>query len=118
MKSPSHLKRMIPAALAAACCALAATLACSAPISPEEHVGVNAERGDPARWYVPADTPQLKYATLVKEANAELGEVLKECRALQTGRRICITEANAQHRRDMADARSFLENQESLARSR
>jgi len=93
---------------AAASCALAATLAYPQPIAPTEHVGVNAERGDPARWYVPADTPQRKYETQVKEANAALDEALKECRAQQEGRSACTAEANAQRRRDVEEARSRL----------
>lgn len=100
--------RALRGALVAATCAFAATLAYPAKTSPEEHVGVNAERGDPARWYVPADTPRLKYDTQVKEAGAVLGEALKECRALQSGREACMAEARAQHRRDLEDARSLL----------
>ena len=102
------MTRTLGRAIAAATCALAATLAYPAAASPVEHVGVNAERGDPARWYVPADTPQLKYETQVKEARAVLGEALKECRALQADRDACVAQANAQHRRDMEDARSLL----------
>lgn len=105
MKS-SH--RILCSAVAAASCALVATLAYPLTPAPVEHVGVDAERGDPARWFVPADTPQLKYETQVKEANAALGEALKECRALQAGRSNCMAEAKAQHRRDMEDARSLL----------
>jgi hypothetical protein len=100
--------RALHGAIAAATCALAATLAYPAAVSPVEHVGVNAERGDPARWYVPADTPQLKYETQVKEAGAVLGEALKECRALQSDRNACVAQAQAQHRRDLEDARSLL----------
>ena len=100
--------RLVRKAAAAAACALAATLAQSAPPAPPEQVGVNAERGDPARWYVPADTPRRLYDTQVKEAGAALGEQLKECRALQAGRGDCIAQAQAQHRRDLEDARSLL----------
>jgi hypothetical protein len=92
----------------AAACALAATLAYPLSPAPTEHVGVNAERGDPSRWYIPADTPQLKYETQVKEANAALGEALKECRAQQEGRSACMAQANAQRRRDVEEARSLL----------
>jgi hypothetical protein len=106
--SGRSLRRLIRNAAAATTCALAATLALAAPTAPVEHVGINAERGDPARWYVPADTPRLLYQTQVKEAGAALGEQLKECRALQAGRSECIAEANAQHRRDLEDARSLL----------
>jgi hypothetical protein len=108
--------RSLRIAAAAATCALAATLAYPATPPAVEHVGINAERGDPKRWYVPADTPQLKYETQVKEAHAALGEELKECRALQAGRNDCIAQAKAQHRRDLADARAqLLESQGSTA---
>jgi hypothetical protein len=95
-------------ALAATSCALAATFAYSMPTASEEHVGVDAERGDPARWYQPADTPRLKYETRVKEARAALAEALKECRGEREGRRACVAEAKAQERRDMDDARDAL----------
>ncbi|HEX5628186.1 MAG TPA: hypothetical protein VFX72_01330 [Usitatibacteraceae bacterium] len=100
--------RLLRTAAAAATCALAATLAYPVTPPPVEHVGINAERGDPKRWYVPADTPQLKYETQVKEAHAALGEELKECRALQSGRSDCVALAKEQHRRDLADARAQL----------
>jgi hypothetical protein len=107
--SPRSTRRTIHAALAAAC-TLAATLALAAPVSTEEHVGLNAEKGDPARWYVPADTPRLKYETLVKEARNALAEELKECRAFQSARADCIAQAKEQHRRDMEAARLVLAN--------
>ena len=100
--------RSLRTAAAAATCALAATLAYPVTSPPVEHVGINAERGDPARWYVPADTPQLKYETQVKEANAALGEALNECRARQEGRSACMAQANAQRRRDVEEARTLL----------
>jgi len=102
------MNRALRGAVAAATCAFAATLAYPVSPSTEEHVGINAERGDPARWYVPADTPRLKYETQVKEARAALAEELKECRALKAGRSDCVAQANAQHRRDMDEARSLL----------
>ncbi|MBL0142372.1 MAG: hypothetical protein IPP91_09845 [Betaproteobacteria bacterium] len=89
-------------------CALAATLAWSSSPAPVEHVGLDAERGDPARWYVPADTPKLKYETQVKEAQAVRGEALKECRVVQAGRADCVAQANAQYRSDMESARGLL----------
>ncbi len=107
--------RMTHRTIAAAFCALAATLVHSASPSTVEHVGVNAERGDPARWYAPADTPQLKYETQRKEARAALGEALKECRVLQAGRTDCVALANAEHRRDMEDARDLLRNSRGIA---
>ena len=102
------MTRTLHRSVAAAFCALAATLVHPSSPSPAEHVGTNAERGDPARWYVPADTPQLKYETQVKEANAALGEALNECRARQEGRSACMAQANAQRRRDVEEARTLL----------
>jgi len=101
---------------AAASCALAATLAYPASPATEEHVGIDAERGDPALWYVPADTPQLKYETLVKEAGAALGEAMKECRANRASRTSCETEARAQYRRDLEDARRVAHPRDSRSR--
>ena len=95
--------------LLAASCALAAASAYSAPRELEEHVGVNAERGDPARWYVPADTPRRLYETRVKEARAAAAEARKECRGeRREGRAACVAEAKAQERRDLEDARRDL----------
>jgi len=112
------MNRILRSAVAAASCALAATLAYPSPPSPEEHVGVDAERGDPARWYVPADTPRLKYETQVKEARAALAEALKECRALRADRATCVAQARAQNRRDLEDARSELSSGDSTSRER
>ncbi|MFZ3323216.1 MAG: hypothetical protein WA190_12655 [Usitatibacter sp.] len=95
----------IPTVLAAASCALAATLAYPQSTAPVEHVGVDAERGDPARWHVPADTPQLKYETRVKEAGAAQHEALKDCHALIARRSSCVDGVNEQYRRDVEDAR-------------
>lgn len=95
---------------ATALCALATTLVHSLPTSPQEHVGINAERGDPVRWSVAADTPQLKYDAEAKGVRAALGEDLKACRALQSDRTGCEAQARAQFRRDMDDARGLLMN--------
>jgi hypothetical protein len=102
--------------LAAASCALAATLVHAASPALVEHAGVNAERGDPARWTVPADTPQRKYETQAKEAHAARAEALKECRAAQSDRAGCVAQADALHRRDMADARDLLRESRGGAR--
>jgi hypothetical protein len=42
------------------------------------------------------------------DAQAALAEARKECQALQAGRTACLAEASAQHRSDLADARSLL----------
>jgi len=107
MKSPSRINRMIPAAFAAAF-AFVSTLAYPQSTAPMEHVGVNAERGDPVRWTVPADTPELKYETRVKEAGAAQHEALIDCHAMQARRASCVDDVNEQYRRDVEDARLAL----------
>ena len=71
-------------------------------------VGRDAEKGDPARWYQPADTPQGKHEAAMKEANAALAEALKECRAQQSQRKECEAEARERHEADVERARGFL----------
>ena len=71
-------------------------------------VGRDAEKGDPARWYQPADTPQRRHEAAMKEAQAALAEAMKECRALQSQRKDCEAEARARHETDVERARGFL----------
>lgn len=92
--------------LTAASFLLAATFAGAAVT--EEHVGLYAERGDPQRWRVPADTPRLRYEAEVKGIHASLAESLKECRAPGAGRTACESQARAQFRADMDAARGLL----------
>lgn len=66
------------------------------------------EPGDPARWYIPADTPAQKYAVAMKEAGAALKEALEECRRAAVDRKACETQARAQWRHDMQRARAHL----------
>ncbi|MGZ5032237.1 MAG: hypothetical protein ACXWAC_03480 [Usitatibacter sp.] len=87
----------------------AATVICvSVPaLALEEHVGIYAEKGDPARWYEPIETPRQKYQNVMKEAGAALAEALKECRSQRADRRRCEEDARAQYRRDVEYAREF-----------
>lgn len=76
-------------------------------------VGRDAEKGDPARWYEPADTPQEQYRSAMQEAAAALAEALKECRAGNGARsldaaRQCDAEARARYEDDVERARGFL----------
>jgi hypothetical protein len=90
-------------------CLFAALLcAVTASALAEQHVGRDAEKGDPARWYEPADTPQRKHQALMKEAGAAQAEALKECRALGAERKPCEAQAREQYRRDVEQARSVL----------
>ena len=94
----SELKVVVIAAFACAS-ALAATA--------EEHVGRNLEKGEPARWSQPDDTPQKRDATAMKEAKAALADALKECRALAAGeRKACEKEAREQYRLDIDSTRA------------
>ncbi|APV48930.1 hypothetical protein BWI17_04060 [Betaproteobacteria bacterium GR16-43] len=69
------------------------------------------QAGDPPRWYVPADTPAKKYATLMKEAGAALQEARIECRQLYGSaaeRSRCEADARAQYEADKRRAQGFL----------
>ena len=74
----------------------------------EEHVGINAEKGDPARWSEPANTPQKKTLAAMKEAAAAQAEALAECRALRAERKTCEAAAREQYRADALAARALL----------
>ena len=80
-----------------------------AAVSAEEHVGRNAEKGDPARWYEPADTPREKHRLAMQEAKAALAEALKDCRAdVSADRKACEADARAQYEFDTRRARNML----------
>lgn len=89
----------------------AITLALAAPCAQAQGlpdpVGRNAERGDPARWYEPADTPRKRHDTAMKEAVAAKAEALRECRAMPDRRR-CEAEARQQYEADVQRARALL----------
>jgi hypothetical protein len=89
---------------------IAATAVCvSAPaFALEEHVGIYAEKGDPARWYQPAETPLQKYQNATKEAGAALAEGLKDCRSQAGDRKGCEEATREQYRRDLENARALL----------
>jgi hypothetical protein len=95
----SELKIVVVAAFACAC-AFAAVA--------EEHVGRNLERGEPARWSQPDDTPQKRYNTAIKEAKAALADALSECRTPATERKACEKEARDQYKLDLEAARALL----------
>ena len=93
-----ELKVVVVAAFACAS-ALAATA--------EEHVGRNLEKGEPARWSRPDDTPEKQQVTAIKEAKAALADALKECRQLATDeRKACEKQARGQYRLDIDSSRS------------
>jgi hypothetical protein len=93
----SELKGVVVAAFACAC-AFAATA--------EEHVGKNLERGEPARWFQPDDTPQKRAATAIKEAKAALAESLADCRKTTADRKSCEKQAREQYELDVQAARA------------
>lgn len=75
----------------------------------EGPVGRDAEKGDPARWYRPADTPQAQYENAIQEAAAALSEALRECRTQpKHDRKTCEAQARSLHEDDVERARGFL----------
>ena len=99
------MSRTLLLALSSACFLTVAAPSVAAIDGP---VGRDAEKGDPARWYQPADTPQRRHENAMKEATAALAEALKECRALREGRSECEAEARARHEEDVERARGYL----------
>ena len=96
----------ITRALAGASLILSAGIALAAVEGP---VGRDAEKGDPARWYRPADTPQLQKDNAMQEASAALAESLRECRALpREERKQCEADARSRYEDDVERARGFL----------
>ena len=78
----------------------AAVLAAALPAAAEEHVGYNAERGDPSRWYEPITTPRQRYENDMKEARNALADALRECRhEARAERTRCEREAREEKRR-------------------
>jgi hypothetical protein len=88
--------------------AAAVSVLSSQALALEEHVGRDAEKGDPARWYEPADTPQKKFRADMKEAGAAQAEALSDCRSRPTLRKECDAQAREQYRRDAQAARERL----------
>lgn len=78
------------------------------------HDTAYSERGDPHRWYVPADTPREKYENAAREARGALADQLRECHASRDRKR-CEAHARAQYRYDMARAREHLAPNRQLA---
>ena len=73
-----------------------------------------SERGDPHRWYAPAQTPREKYDNAAREARSALADQLHECRAFHARKR-CEAQARALFRDDMARAREHLAPNRQLA---
>jgi hypothetical protein len=85
----------------------AAALAVALPAAAEEHVGYDAERGDPARWYEPITTPKQRYDNEMKEARNALADALKECRhEAREERARCEREAREENKREVDEARA------------
>ena len=87
--------------------AAATVLAMPCVHAAEERVGRDAERGDPARWFEPDDTPQKKHRTAMKEAAAARAEALKACSA-EPQRKACEEEARRQYENEVQRARAHL----------
>ena len=100
------MRPLLTTTLSAALLFAAATGAAFAVI--DGPVGKDAEKGDPARWYQPADTPQKQHENAMQEARAALAEALKECRAGSTDRAECERQARSRYEDDVESARGLL----------
>lgn len=88
--------------------AMIAAAAFVLPARALDHVGYDAERGDPDRWYQPIVTPQQRYENSMREARNALAEARKECRAqAKPARKDCEAQARVQYERDAADAAAY-----------
>ena len=96
-------------AAATACLAIAPAFAAVTPLP-----APFAQKDDPARWYVPADTPREKYDNAMREARNALADALRDCRTNQ-GRTRCESEARHQYRDDVARAKDYLAPRRQLA---
>ena len=96
----TRMRPNLPVMIVAA--ALAVPVAINAT---EQPAGRDAEKGDPARWEQPLRSPQERYQQSTKEAAAALAEAVKECRGVARPK-ACISEARAQHKRDLESARA------------
>lgn len=89
--------------------ALSLLLAASAAgAADDEHVGYNAERGEPSRWGEPILTAKQKYQNAMLEARNALAEAKKDCRSERAQRKACEAQARAQYERDVEDAKGYL----------
>ncbi|MES2046849.1 MAG: hypothetical protein V4447_00495 [Pseudomonadota bacterium] len=67
------------------------------------------EAGDPARWYQEDVTPQARFLSSKKEADAAYKEAVTECKKLEPAYRSnCIREARAQLMQDIDSAKKKL----------
>lgn len=91
-------------------CLIAAAAAGLAVAAIDGPVGRDAEKGDPLRWYQPADTPQRQHDNAMQEAAAALAEALGECRTQRerAERARCEAEARSRYEDDVERARGFL----------
>jgi hypothetical protein len=85
-----------------ACAALLALA--SAGAGAASRAAAYSEETDPPRWYEPADTPQKKYETAMKEARNALADALKECKSSKP----CEAEARARYEKEAAEAKAHL----------
>ena len=65
-----------------------------------------APEKDPAQWSTPDVTPQARYQTAKKEADAALQEALTQCRSLRGAEKAaCTKDAQATHAAEVAAAK-------------
>ena len=100
MKQATHYRLKIAASVIACSLTITASLAQGQPAT-----GL-AEAADPVRWYQEDLTPNARFQTLKKEADAAYKEALIECKTGERATRAtCMNEARAQQKQDIANAR-------------
>ena len=82
---------------------VAAVLAAPVAINAMEQ-DARTEKADPPRWSEPIVNPAQRQENRLKVAAAALAEAVRDCRGVAE-RKSCISEARAQHRRDVQAAR-------------
>jgi hypothetical protein len=66
-------------------------------------------QADPPRWTIEDTTPQARYQTSMKEAEAAFREAQAECRRMSGAERnACMRDAREHHQADLMDARKRL----------
>jgi len=84
----------------------ALTLAFGWALSAGANAATDATAKDEARWRTEDATPQARYQTLKKEAQAAYRENTNQCKSMPSSERAtCVKDAKANLQKDLADAK-------------
>ena len=77
----------------------------------------SSETGDPARWYQEDLTPQARFQTSKKEADAAYKDAVTDCKQLEaSSRATCLRDARSQWMQDIETAKKKLSSDNSNSR--